>query len=245
MNDAITAHDLEVRYGKRCIFADLSFALQAGTFTALVGPNGAGKSSLLRVLAGVQKPAAGEIVAEGRAALIDSAVPPPGDVTPHELAGYGMAIRRPFWRFQPDANELLVTERALADCALSARAHDAVKTLSAGEAQRAWIAAGLATQPAVLLIDEPTAHLDLKFQLEVADTLARLARTGVAVMAAFHDLTLAGRACDAVALLAHGEIRLGEPDSILQPKLLSDAFGVRVSTYRSADGGPLVCAVVS
>ncbi|MDQ2817625.1 MAG: ABC transporter ATP-binding protein [Candidatus Eremiobacteraeota bacterium] len=241
---ALRAADLSVRYGPKTVFSDVTFELEAGSFTGLVGPNGAGKSSLLRVLAGVQKPASGNTRRSGSAVLIDASGAPPGDLTAHELAGYGMAIRRPWWRFRATEQESAITQAALVQTGLAARGHDAIETLSAGEAQRAWIAAGLATQPAILLIDEPTAHLDLRYQLEVVQTLRQLARSGVAVLAAIHDITLAARCCDAIALLADGALVCGPSASVLEPARLSRAFGVGVATYRLPDDDSIVCVPV-
>ena len=130
---------------------------------------------------------------------------------------------------------------ALLRCELEQRADDPVALLSAGEVQRAWIAAALATAPDVLLVDEPTTHLDLKYQLGVLQTLRELSRAGVAIVAAIHDLTLAGRFADEIALVADRRLQCGPPDEILESRALSDAFGVAVSTYRHPQAGYLVC----
>jgi len=92
----------------------------------------------------------------------------------------------------------------------------------------------------VLLIDEPTTHLDLRYQLEALRTLKTLARGGAAVMVAIHDLTLAARFADRIALLAEGALVTGAPEEVLQPAALSRAFGVEVSTHRDPEGN-LIC----
>jgi len=235
------ADRVSVRYGSRTIFSDVSLAVQPGSLTALVGPNGSGKSSLLRVLAGVQRPDAGTVTRSARTALIVSAVNPPPDVSPRELGDYGLALRRPWWRLTPTSADEAAARAALARTGLLERADEPIATLSAGEVQRAWIATALATGPDVLLIDEPTSHLDVRYQLEVLHTLRALAAGGVAVAAALHDLTLAARFAGTVALLAGGRLVSGPPEEVLVPPTLSAAFGIDVSVHRHPADGYLVC----
>ena len=241
MNVALEAHELRVCYGRRTIFDRVGLRASAASFVALVGPNGAGKSSLLRVLAGVQRPASGEVTRPKRTSLIVSSVSPPADVSPRELASYGPAIARAWWRIFDDENERAVVDAALGRVGLRERADDPARTLSDGEIQRAWLAAALATSPQAVLIDEPTTHLDLRYQIEVMTMLRALARSGVAVVAAIHDLTLAARFADVIALLAGGSLRAGPPDEVLEDNALSAAFGVGISTHRDPLGGHIVC----
>jgi ABC-type cobalamin/Fe3+-siderophores transport system ATPase subunit len=241
MRAAIAAHGLSLCYGARRVFNDLDLELLPGTFTAIVGPNGAGKSSLLRLLAGLQTPTSGTIERAAQVMLISSDVPPPPDVTPGDLAGYGLALRRPWYRFGPGPQEEAAIAEALARAGLTERARDPIGSLSAGEVQRAWIAAALATTPAALLVDEPTSHLDLRFQIEVLRTLRSLADGGVAVAAAVHDLTLAARFADRAALLADGLLHVGRPDEVFVPSTLAQAYGIGVSIHRHPVDGYLVC----
>ena len=232
---------MSVRYGRRTIFSDATLALHPGTFTAIVGPNGSGKSSLLRVLAGLQRPDGGTAVRAPGTSLIVSSVNPPSDVSPRALADYGLALRRPWWRFAPSPSDAAAAESALAQTGLLDRADDPVVTLSAGEVQRAWIAAALAASARTLLIDEPTSHLDLRYQMEVLHTLRALSTSGVAVAAAIHDLTLAARFADVVALVANGRLASGTPEAIFDARTLGAAFGIDVSIHRHPTDGYLVC----
>ena len=241
MTDIAGVDRISVRYGRRTIFSDATLTLRPGTFTAVIGQNGSGKSSLLRVLAGLQRPSDGVATPAAGTALIVSSVNPPSDVSPRALADYGLALRRPWWRFAPTEADAASTDFALARTGLLDRADDPVVTLSAGEVQRAWIAAALAASARTLLIDEPTSHLDLRYQLEVLNTLRQLATSGVAVAAAIHDLTLAARFADVVALLAAGRLTSGSPDAIFQSTTLRDAFGVDVTIHRHPSDGYLVC----
>jgi iron complex transport system ATP-binding protein len=150
-------------------------------------------------------------------------------------------LRRPWYRFAPGAEEETAIDHALGLAGLSDRADDPVGGLSAGEVQRAWIAAALATTPAALLVDEPTSHLDLRYQLEVLRTLRDLADGGVAVAVAVHDLTLAARFADRAALFAAGTLTVGSPEEIFVPGVLERAYGIPVTTHRHPVDGYLVC----
>ncbi|HXM17808.1 MAG TPA: ABC transporter ATP-binding protein [Candidatus Tumulicola sp.] len=222
------------------MFNEVGLTLEHGRLVALIGPNGAGKSSLLRVLAGLQKPSSGVVQTTARASLIATATPLPADVTPAELASYARAVRRPWWQQLQTTEDKLAIASALERTGLAQRADDSASMLSDGEVQRAWIAAALAANTEVLLIDEPTTHLDLRYQLEALRTLKTLARGGAAVMVAIHDLTLAARFADRIALLAEGALVTGAPEEVLQPAALSRAFGVEVSTHRDPEGN-LIC----
>ena len=241
MTAIAAVNGVAVRYGRRTIFSGVSLALPPGSFTAIVGPNGSGKSSLLRVIARVQRPDAGSVSAADGVALVVSTVNPPSDVTPRELADYGLGLRRPWWRLRPTPSDESAVAAALARTGLDDRADDPVAHLSAGEVQRAWVAAALATSARTLLIDEPTTHLDLRYQVEILETLRSLTSNGVAVAAAIHDLTLAARFADTIALLAGGTLVNGPPLEVLEPEALRRAFGTAVSVHRHPDDGYLVC----
>ncbi len=232
---------LTVAYGARPVFEALDIAILPGRFVALIGPNGGGKSSLLRVLAGVQKPTGGRVARTGKVALIAPTTDPPGDLTAFDLAAYGLAANRRFWQWTLAPNDERRIRTALDRCNLAERYEDPIASMSAGEVQRAWIATALATCADALLIDEPTTHLDMRFQIEILKTLQELTRSGVSVVAAVHDLTLAARFADDIALLANGALTMGPPDEVLEARALSDAYGIAVSTHRHPREGYLIC----
>jgi len=237
----LRGEDLSVNYGARNVFSRLNVSVTGGRFIALIGPNGSGKSSLLRVLGGAQQPTHGRVSRTGRVALIAPSGDPPGDLTPLDLASYGLSVRRRFWQWSLSVTEEQRIRDALARANIADRADDPMTHLSAGEVQRAWIAAALATAPDVLLVDEPTTHLDLRYQVEILQTLATLAASGVSVVVAIHDLTLAARFADEVALIANGKLQTGPADEVLEAETLSDAFGITVGTHRHPHDGYLIC----
>ena len=241
MNAVVRASGLRVSYGERKVFEDVSVCLVAGRLIALVGPNGSGKSSLLRLLAGVQRPSAGVVERDGKVTLIAPNADPPSDLTPEDLALYGVALRqRPWvWGVPAEARERIAG--ALGRCGLLDQARAPVGTLSAGEVQRAWIAAALAAQSSAVLIDEPTSHLDLRYQVEVLRTLRSLSAHGVSVVVALHDLTLAARFADEIMLLASGHLQAGPPEAILSATALSAAYGISVTLHRHPEEGYLIC----
>ena len=241
MTVALSASNIQVRYGRRVIFDKVDITIHHGRLTALIGPNGSGKSSLLRVLAGVQAANGGTVTGKTRPVLVAPISNPPSDLTAADLASYGLALRRPPWIWTTSAADRQKVDSALERCGLAASAHAAVAELSAGEIQRAWVAAALAMQSEVLLIDEPTTHLDLRFQMEVLGMLRGLTHDGVAVVVALHDLTLAARFADEIALLADSQLVVGPPEAVLTTEMLSAAYGVSVNLHRHPQQGYLIC----
>ncbi|MBC5804748.1 MAG: hypothetical protein DLM53_08560 [Candidatus Eremiobacter antarcticus] len=238
---ALRGQRLRVAYDGRLVFHEVDIAIPRGHLVALIGPNGSGKSSLLRVLAGVQKPASGVVDALSRVALIVPADAPPGDLTPTDLAGYACSVKRKWWQWSLPPHERRLIERALGRCRLEDRANEPVWRLSAGEVQRAWMAAALACSAETLLIDEPTTHLDLRFQMEILRTLRELAGCGLTIVMSLHDLTLAARFADSIALLAGGQLSCGAPQHILTEDSLARAFDVSVTTFPHPAQGYTIC----
>ncbi len=239
---ALAAKNLTVRLGAREIVRDASLTLNAGELVALVGPNGAGKTTLMRALAGLI-PADGAIALDGRplsslkarerARAI--AYLPQGHVFhwPMSVAAIVMLGRAPhadtFSSTTPD--DRAAVARALAMTETEAFADRAVTTLSGGERARVALARALATQAPVLLADEPTAALDPRHQLTVMELLRQAARGGGAVLAIMHDLTLAARFADRVAVMDRGAIVAdGDPAAAMSHERLAAVFGIESAT---------------
>ena len=239
---ALAAKNVTVRLGAREIVRDASLTLNAGELVALVGPNGAGKTTLMRALAGLI-PADGAIALDGRplsslkarerARAI--AYLPQGHVFhwPMSVAAIVMLGRAPhadtFSSTTPD--DRAAVARALAMTETEAFADRAVTTLSGGERARVALARALATQAPVLLADEPTAALDPRHQLTVMELLRQAARGGGAVLAIMHDLTLAARFADRVAVMDRGAIVAdGDPAAAMSHERLAAVFGIESAT---------------
>ena len=256
MSAVIAAQDITVRIGAKTLLDGVSLGVVSGEVVALVGPNGAGKSTLLRVLAGELKPTWGSVRLKERALSAYS---------PRELAGrravlsQNVSVAFPFTVDEVvrmgagDRHGRAVdkrAERALADVELTAFRDRVITTLSGGEQQRAHFARVLvqlgvgeeAHGPGVLLLDEPTASLDLKHQLDLLDAVRRCAARGAAVVAILHDLNLATLAAGRIVVLHDGRVAAdGPPDKIVTDDLLARVFNVSATVGQvPAAGVPFV-----
>jgi iron complex transport system ATP-binding protein len=237
----LSAHALAVDRGHRRVLADVGVELFAGEALVVVGPNAAGKSTLVRALAGLLEPAAGEVRLGGRSleswprdararvlALVTSEDEGPDALRVAERVALGRYPHR--GPFQPlGATDQAAVARALEQTGITPLAERRLGTLSAGERQLATLARGLAQEPRVLLLDEPAAHLDIGHQLQLFRTLDEVRRGGVGVLAVIHDLARAAQWADRMLLVAGGRIAAeGAPGAVLASEAASLAFGVRI-----------------
>jgi iron complex transport system ATP-binding protein len=253
---AIEASSISVRIGSKALLCDISFVLAPGTTTALVGPNGAGKSTLLRVLAGELKPSSGTVRLKGdpvsaysaaalaqHRAVLSQSISVAFPFTVAEIVGMGAGERS-----GPSVAALV--DSALDEVELAGFRERIITTLSGGEQQRAQFARVLvqlacgeaARGPGVLLLDEPTASLDLRHQLDVLATARRCAGRGITVVAILHDLNLAALFAERVIVLDRGRMAGdGPPGDIITDALLEDVFGVAGAVgHATASGLPYV-----
>ena len=213
----LAAEGLSLRLGENLAVDDLSVGLLAGQWTAIVGPNGAGKSTLLALLAGLRRPDAGEVRLRGRVladvparerarhlAWLAQQGEAEGDIAARDVVRLGRLPRHGLFG-TPDAGDEAAVDRALAETEATAFATRRLSELSGGERQRVLLARALAVDAAVLLLDEPTTHLDAPHQRALVRSLAGRARAGAAVAAVLHDLTLA-LAADRVLVLQGGRL---------------------------------------
>jgi iron complex transport system ATP-binding protein len=241
MSAVFTADSLTFRYpdSHRDALADVTASVDAGAFACLIGPNGCGKSTLLRLLLGALKPASGSARFEGRAssewdrrelALMIGAVAQIEEVvfpfTVWETVSMGRYPHLGAWRAMRDIDREAVT-RALARCDLTTMSDRLVSNLSGGERQRVRIARALAQQPRVLVLDEPTASLDLGHEMALFELLDDLCtRDGVTVVAATHNLNLAARFASAMLLLVDGRVAAaGTPARVITKDVIERVYG--------------------
>jgi iron-chelate-transporting ATPase len=235
--------DLRLGYRGEAVVHDASVSLRSGTVTALVGPNGSGKSTLLRALArlhpidqgtvllGDGAPAAALTAREfaRRVTLLAQSRPVPGGVTVRDVVGYGRHPYRGRWR-AADPEGPAAVRRAMTVTGVTAMADRPVDELSGGELQRVWLATCLAQDTPVLLLDEPTTYLDLRYQVEILDLVRDLAdQHAVAVGVVLHDLNQAAAVADTVVLLHGGRVRAaGPPCEVLTAPALTETYGIRI-----------------
>jgi iron complex transport system ATP-binding protein len=226
--------------------------LRPGQVTALVGPNGSGKSTLLRALARLHRPDTGTVtLADGgsalelaprdfarRVTLLAQSRPAPGGVRVRDVVGYGRHPYRGRWR-SGDPGGAAAIARAMELTGVAPMAERPVDELSGGELQRVWLATCLAQETGVLLLDEPTTFLDLRYQVELLELVRDLADLhDVAVGVVLHDLNQAAEIADQVVLLCQGRVRAeGAPAEVLTETLLTSAYGIRIEVTRDPRTG--------
>jgi len=220
----LQAEGLTLRLGGRRVVDGVSLALHAGQWAAIVGPNGAGKSTLLQLLAGLREAEAGHVRLQGRAladwpareracrlAWLSQQGEADGDIAVRDVVRLGRLPRHGLLG-APDAGDEAAVGRAMADTETTALSHRRLGELSGGERQRVLLARALAVEAPVMLLDEPTTHLDAPHQRALLKSLAARARDGVAVAAVMHDVTLA-LAADRVLVMDRGMLVAdGAPD---------------------------------
>jgi len=250
---SVVARGIRAGYREREVLRGVDLVAHAGELVALIGPNGAGKSTLLRVLGGLLRPASGSVMIDGidvtaldrRAIARHIAVVPQVfetlfPFTVREIVALGRTSRLgPLGTLGSD--DARAVARALDDIGATDLADRRIDRVSGGERQRAVLAMALAQEAGVLLLDEPTAHLDPAHQRATLDRVATLARVrGLAVVAVLHDLNLAAAFASRVVLLADGAVvRDDEPSHVITAELVSTVFGpgLRVVAH---DGRPFV-----
>ncbi|MCF6470977.1 ABC transporter ATP-binding protein [Nonomuraea sp. MG754425] len=224
---------VSVRLDDRPIVHEAGLRVDDGEFVALVGPNGCGKSTLMRTIYRALRPSAGLITVDGddvhglswresarRTAVVAQETPAELDFTVGEVVLMGRTPYR--LEGQADAERCA---RALERVGLTDGADRVYATLSGGEKQRALIARALVQETRLLLLDEPTSHLDVRHQLEILHLVREL---GVATLAVLHDLNQAAAFCDRLYVMSAGRVLAGgPPGQVLTPELISEVYGVR------------------
>jgi iron complex transport system ATP-binding protein len=242
--------DVTVSLGASPVLTDVSLSVADGQFLALIGPNGAGKTTLLRSCNGVLSPDAGTVTVDGdRVSTLSAraigrrvATVPQGthlgfDFTVRDLVAMGRTPHRSRFGTADDADRTAV-EGALDRTDTTRLADRTVGALSGGERQRVLLARALAQATPVVLLDEPTANLDINHQVRTLSLARELAEEGKTVVAAIHDLDLAARFCDRAALLDDGRVvDVGPPEAVVTADRLEAAFGVRTAVATSPVSG--------
>jgi iron complex transport system ATP-binding protein len=231
--------------GGRMLIDDISFSLAAGERMTIVGPNGAGKSTLLRCLYRAHRPQKGEVMLGGDdiwrltprdiARVIAVVLQETPSAFPFSVRDIVLMGRIPWRRGLAHWSEhdRERTEHALAHLELGHLAQRQFSTLSGGEKQRVLIARALAQEPKLLILDEPSNHLDIRHQLEILDLLKGL---GITIITTLHDINLAAGFATRAAILHHGRmIACGLPGEVFTPEIISKAFDVSAVRHHPPD----------
>ena len=236
---SVVARNLTWGVRRKTIVSDVSLMVARGETLGLIGPNGSGKSSLLRLLAGLRRPASGLVQINGQdiaqiprkalsrqVAFVQQSAATDTNVTVADVVRLGRTPHRSSLAGWSRADEIAVTD-ALDRVDMASRRTQSWQTLSGGERQRVHIARALAQAPQVMFLDEPTNHLDIHHQIEILRMVRDLEMTSVI---ALHDLNLAAMFCDRIVVLREGSVcASGTPQTVLTRETLRDVF--RVSAY--------------
>jgi iron complex transport system ATP-binding protein len=250
----LRASGVSFRYprAERHAVAGVDLVAQQGEMVALIGPNGSGKSTLLRLLLGALRPAGGDIALFGRplrewrrediarqAGVVTQSEEMPFPLTVRELVAMGRYPHLGSWRREGAADRAAIA-RALERCELTDLADRSVLELSGGERQRARVARALAQEPRTLLLDEPTASLDIAHEMSLFELLSELRSDGVTVVIVTHNMNLAARHADRLVLLDRGRIAAsGAPEGVLARDIIEAVYHWPVAIRRE-DGAPQV-----
>lgn len=251
----LEAQTLTCGYGPRQVLQDLSLAVRAGEVLGLLGANGAGKTTLLRALARLLRPTRGEVLlherslwayrpieAAQRIALMPQSENRDWPLTVEQAVGLGRLPHRSWWMRLSEHDRQCI-DSALTSTGMQALRDRPITQLSGGEWRRMILARALAQEASILLLDEPTAGLDLRFQHQALRLIQQLAADrGLAVVIALHDFNHAALYADRLAVLArHSIVALGTPREVLAADVIQLAFGIPVSILQHpVYGTPLV-----
>ncbi|MCD5390597.1 ABC transporter ATP-binding protein [candidate division NPL-UPA2 bacterium] len=236
-------------YDAKAILNDISFTLEKGDFLGVIGPNGSGKTTLLRVMSKILPPWKGKVTLEGRRldeikymelakrmAVVPQRMPEP--FFSYSVRDFILLGRTPYLRrFQllESEEDLRVVQEVMEETDTLGLEERNLEDLSGGERQRTIIAQALAQEPEILLLDEPTSHLDIGHQVEILDLVRKLNREKkVMVIMLLHDLNLASEYCDRLILLKEGSIfKTGTPEEVLTYEIIEEVYNALVIVHKN------------
>ena len=239
--------------GGRAVVSEVRFGAPGGKVTGLVGPNGAGKSTLIGAVVGLERLAQGTVLFDGAdlramdrrpraklCAYVEQSAATEERLSVVDVVALGRIPHGSVWVTGPSVEDAAIVMGALDRVGMAELAARQFNTLSGGEQQRVQMARALAQEPKLLVLDEPTSHLDIRAQLQVLDLLGDLAKAGGTVLLVLHDLNLALRYCDWLVVLDGGQVAgEGVPADILTADLLARVYGVRARVLEGG-AGPVI-----
>jgi iron complex transport system ATP-binding protein len=236
--EVISISGVNFAYNGVPVIRDVNHHFARGSFTAVMGPNGSGKTTLIKLLNGMLIPGSGRVTINGtatseynaRALAQEMAYVPQmqQNVFPSTVFDTVLLGRNPYIRWSPGRDDRRIASRIVVRLGLDDIALKDINKLSGGQRQRVFIARALAQQPSIILLDEPTASLDLLHQHDVMRLLGELAQSGITVVLAIHDLNLAIKYCTDFMILNDGDLVAAGGRDIFSEKLIEEVYRVRV-----------------
>ncbi|MBW1980114.1 MAG: ABC transporter ATP-binding protein [Deltaproteobacteria bacterium] len=247
----VEARNIAFRYRSDWVLRDISFTLNRGEFLGLIGPNGSGKTTLLKIINGVLTPQQGEVLFAGRSlsswdrkilaqrlAVVGQETPVDFPFTVLELVLMGRYPHLALLEFEKE-RDVIIAQQAMESVHVSHLANRRLAALSSGERQRALVARALSQQPICLLMDEPTAFLDLRHQLDLFVLTRKLVREdNLGALIISHDINLAAQFCDRLLVLDRGRLVVqGTPEEVVCSRHLEPVYKCRLYVDRSPVSG--------
>lgn len=237
--------DIRFSYNSSAVIKGISHQFEKGSFTAILGPNGSGKTTLLKLLNNILKPQNGKIMLSGKdirtlsprqlAKHVGYVPQFQSNMFPATVFDTVLLGRNPYIRWSPGEDDKRIASEILVRLHLDDIALKDVNHLSGGQRQRVFIARALAQQPEVILLDEPTANLDIRYQHEVFELLGKLSRSGITIIMAIHDLNQALNHCGDFVLMDDGVIAARGDKKIFSEEQLEKIYKVRIRIFREED----------
>ena len=247
-------------YGKRMVLQGVSFGIQSGEFLGVIGPNGSGKTTLIRAISGFLPLSEGSLVFAGRViermtrremaqkiavvTQLSESIPP---FSVEEFVLLGRVPYRSHLQFLDTARDVEIATRAMELTGVAHLKGRMLGELSGGERQLVFVARAIAQEPHLLLLDEPTAHLDIGHQAQIMDLLRQLnTEQTLTIVMVLHDLTLASLSCDRLMLLHQGRVRkIGPPKVVLTQGVIEEVYQTTVRVMQtSVKGRPVILPAV-
>lgn len=234
----VTVKDLSCGYGKKIVLKEISFEVKTGQFVGLIGPNGSGKTTLIRAISGLLPPRGGGISLDGksvnrmerkalatRVAVVTQSQEATAPFSVEEFVLLGRVSHWSRFQFLETKKDVQIAERVMTLTGIMHLRGRGMLELSGGERQLANVARALAQEPDLLLLDEPTAHLDIGHQVQVMHLLKELNKEALTIVAVLHDLNLASLYCKKLVLLTQGRLRkMGHPREVLTEEIINEVY---------------------